>query len=146
MKKKVISKYAYVQSWGSYEIQTLVSINLNHQEIIRFLEKKKCDEKFLNAFRNSEEKLAPSYESRGFYWKPNGAPGSVLWLRPWSGSWENIEVLIHELHHGVHFHLSQCRGMTDEIEALAYQQEYLFKKIRSELSFQLHHAQKNNKK
>ena len=26
------------------------------------------------------------------------------------------------------------------------EQEYLFKKIRSELSFQLHHAQKNNKK
>ena len=71
-------------------------------------------------------------EDKGFLFQDGGA--SVLWLKEWDGSWSAAEVLIHELHHAVHFILGQGKIMGDEVEALAYQQEYLFRGIRQRLN------------
>ncbi len=62
---------------------------------------------------------------------------TVLWLKVYDIHWECMETLIHELHHAVYIVLGKNRSMADEMEALAYQQEFLFRSIRQHLSDKL---------
>lgn len=59
---------------------------------------------------------------------------NVLWLSQWKGSVYDQDVLRHECHHVVQILLGNRRGMHEELEALAYQQDYLIKKIRDILN------------
>lgn len=68
----------------------------------------------------------------GYFWHKDGR--SVLWVKTWGNHWNEIETLVHELHHAVFTILQENKAMSTEMEALAYQQEYLLRQITRKLN------------
>lgn len=57
----------------------------------------------------------------------------IIWFPEWKNSWDDIDTLVHETNHLVKF-LMKFVGATNETEASAYTQEFLFRTIRHRLS------------
>jgi hypothetical protein len=127
-KKKIskIKKYHYKQNWGTYLNDTLVFVGYNANEVIKLLDKWEKTEYFISKIN---EELFNN--NRGVVIFDNNR--TLLWLKEFKDDWEFYEVLIHESHHLIFNVLGECRMMKDEIEAQAYQQEYLFREIRQKL-------------
>lgn len=127
-------KFFYVQEWGSYTNQTLVCVGMTANEIVSASKKLKSDKEFIDFLdkdiRDEVDKLQID-GSNGMFTEKNGA--SLLWLKVWENTWKSTGVLIHELSHAIYMILDKSKGMMDEVEAKAYQQEYLFHQIRSKL-------------
>jgi hypothetical protein len=147
MKKRgELKKFSFIQDWGTYQVDTIVVVGLNHDEILEFYKKEDACPEQIKAFADCREQLADCYKQKGFYWKPESLKAGVLWMRNWADCWENYETLLHELHHAVHFYLVGARQMQDEMEAQAYQQEYLFRAIRRRLAKELEKVENRQKK
>lgn len=129
MKKKIFN-LGFVQEWGTYPNQTLVCVGLTVDELIAAAKKYKSNKNFMDWILKQKEMLADKMiGSKGFFaYSPHCQ--SILWIKEWEDNWENMETLIHETFHAVYDMLGVNKGMTTESEALAYQQEYLFKQIR----------------
>ena len=127
---KKIVKCHFIQEWGTYTNQTLICVNLTTDEIIKAAKKEKAAKWFIDILEKDKEDIKKLMDdgARGFFMSNQGA--SVLWLKKFEDEWEWYEVLMHELHHAVHHILRDNKGMGDELEAQAYQQEFLFREIR----------------
>lgn len=130
MKKS--KKFAFVQGWGTYSNETLVVVGMGAEEIIHYVHKN--DFSFSSDFA---EQLRQSFKD-----DEDGPPSgrcvfdegrSMLWLPSWKDDWENWETLMHEIVHLIHRVLCINKFMSKEDEAQAYQMEYLFRNLRTEL-------------
>lgn len=133
-----MKKISFIQGWGTYTNQTFVCVGMTFQEVIRQNKRLHADKWFTDFI--TERKATFEGELRampkGFLmYHESGA--SLLWLKTWKDDWEHYETLIHELHHAVHFMLGKLRLMNDEAEALAYQQEWMFRQLRRRLRHEL---------
>lgn len=136
-KKKPIrrTKYTYVQHWGTFQNETLVSVGTTFDDLKRYLARKKIAPEQLESFEGRRVHVEDIMkDARGLFFDIGEGCGSVLWLKRWPDNWEYNEVLVHELHHATFIVLGKGRGMADEMEALAYAQEHLFRQIRRRLS------------
>ncbi len=127
-------KRVFIQDWGTYTNQTLVVLGMNRKQIVHQLKRFGVKKDFKDWIEKNGEFIDENIarEDKGFFAHNNG--GSILWLKGWDNTWGAGEVLLHELHHAVHFILGQSKGMLAECEAMAYQQEWLFRTIRRRLT------------
>jgi hypothetical protein len=118
------TKYYFIQNWGTYSNQTLVIVGYDYKETVKILKRYKQAEPFINIM--TEDKL-----ENDFVLTKDGK--TLLYLRYFEDAWDWYEVLMHEIHHLVHFVIAEQRQMADEPDAQAYQFEYLFKNIRRKI-------------
>lgn len=133
-KKKKEQKFAYIQEWGTYSNETIVSVGMTAEEILDWLKKNNGSKKFIDFINKDARKEVERMISErvgGLFLPCEGA--SLLWLCEWKNNWEQIEILVHEVHHAVQAILGRHRNMMQEDEALAYQQQFLFREIRRKL-------------
>lgn len=114
-----------MQDWGSYTNETLVIVGTDYDETIHLLHRLGARQ-----FAGVKKEMFTAGH-RGCVLHTEGA--TLLWFPEWKNNWEHIDVLVHEISHLIFFVMMQGKGMEDESEAMAYQQEYLFKKIRQNL-------------
>lgn len=121
-------KTCFVLDWGTYGCQSVVAINTPTAEVLAFMRKAKLKKAFIAAYERSEMPVEGS--GAGYFWRCFEPTGSVISVTAEFNTWPFWEALVHECHHAVHRWLGDDRGMAGETEALAYQQEYLWKTIR----------------
>ena len=69
---------------------------------------------------------------------------TILWLPKWNDDEDDVRTLVHETFHLVYSVLHKSNNMGREEEAQAYQMEYLFGNIRTELNrIRKRHVSKN---
>ena len=141
MRKKKKAKrakrgFSFLQDWGTYPAQTLVCVGLGKPEVLKVLRSYGGSDgtgrtmaRMADAFDKTVEHDLT--KNKGYFWSFEGR--SVLAVREYADRWEWWETLMHELHHAVHLINGEERGQEKELEALAYQQEYLFRAIRRRL-------------
>ena len=125
-------KTIFLQDWGTYSYQTVVTVGLHREDILRWAKKNLSPKKFKAIQDNEELKEDLEFCEGYFIWVKGNAKISVLWLREWSTKWFWIDTLAHELNHAIHA-WADYAVLTEEDEAKAYQFEYLFRKMREEL-------------
>jgi hypothetical protein len=127
-----MKKCNFVQSWGSYSIETIVSVGTTHEEVVRYCKKMKFKKEMIEHLEKSKEEIKKlQKKSKGLFCILS--PGNLIWINEYTDDWDFYQVLIHELFHAVFGEMGQERGMEKEEEAMAYQQEFLFKEIRRKL-------------
>ncbi len=132
--KNKTTKKAFIQEWGTYSNQTIVSVGMDVEDMLKYLKRIKAKYEIVkNLAANKEviekfllEKCASCHIDR-----ENGA--TILFFPEWKNDWEHWDTLIHEVTHLVHAVLGKMKNMMDEDEARAYQTEYLFREIRRKL-------------
>lgn len=135
-------KAIFIQGWGTYNNETLVVVGMSVKEFMGRINVGKTglgvNQKFYDWLVSRKENFTRSIalDNLGFF-KDSPEGGSMLWLKEWDNSWDTGYTLMHELHHAVHFILGYNKGMQEECEALAYQQEWLFKAIQKRLTSRL---------
>lgn len=131
--KKGAGGYHFIQDWGTFDNDTLVCVGMTKDEILSVIATFHDSYRFVEWFR----KNAPNDECTKGYFMEFEAK-SVLSIKVYGDAWEFWETLIHELHHAVHIVLGHNRGMEEEKEALAYQQQFLFHEMRKKLQEHFH--------
>lgn len=132
-KKKPV-KTIFVQDWGTYPNQTLVCLGAKPKEILAYAKRIKAKPillKWLTEEVDKSIKESIEKDHLGFFMHNDGR--SILWLREFTDNWDFYGVLLHELHHAVFVILGSNKKMEEEIEAQAYQFEYLFQQIRRKI-------------
>jgi len=133
MKKQ--KKKAYLQDWGTYSNQTVVSVGMNFQDMLNYLHKIKSKfsiaENFVKNKENIDLRLGDQVGGLAHIDHQNST--SIIMFLTWKNDWPNWDSLNHEIAHVVHGILGKDKNMMDEDEARAYQHEYLFKEIRRKL-------------
>lgn len=120
----------FIQDWGTLCNETLVCVGGKYCDMVAWLIAHKEKAEFLKEYRARIESIIAGTNQGCAVSHENG---SVLWLRQYSWkSWDNIETLLHEIYHLVHF-ASKQKGIEDETEFQAYQFEYLFRNIRRKI-------------
>jgi len=137
MKKKKQKKnvpFAFIQDFGTYQDDMFVIVGAKSREDIVKVAKSARIKKSLIKYL-SEGDIGTDFKEAGSIvsFTQDGTENMVLFLHYWKNCWDFWETLMHELHHVVHFHIAVARRMEKEAEALAYQQEYLFRSIRRKL-------------
>ena len=138
-------KFAFFQDWGTYPTKTFVAVGMAHEEILDAMRTMGCKKSYIKRYDAS---IGPdkdkAYEPNGaFTWKARGNSGlNLLWLSEWKNNMPWYANLVHETNHMIKRNLTDYRGMEDETEAQAYQQEYLFTRIAATCSkaIKLKHA------
>jgi len=69
----------------------------------------------------------------------------VLWLKSWKNTKADRDTLRHECHHITQMTLGTRRGMHNELEALAYHQDYLIEKISDILNREINKKRSKKK-
>lgn len=123
MSKKIFSKNFVIDN-GSYTDKILVSVGTDWQDINMFYKE------FYKTKRDIIlDKELFDGKCVGFF----DDDSMVLWLAKWSNTEYDNDTLRHECHHICQILLGNKRGMHEELEALAYHQDYLVETIRKEL-------------
>ena len=130
-------KKIFIQNWGTYQNETLVCIGVNIKEIKYYCMRNKLI--FNNNVLHTLEKNI-NKTLLGFV-LVNDDGTSFLWLKEFKNKWKYYETLMHELHHLV-FIIFGNKLMESEMEAQAYQFEYLFREIRKNLTKETKNARK----
>jgi hypothetical protein len=128
IKQKII----YIQSWGTYQNETLVCIGVSYEEIYKCLKKIKVETDMIKQWECDIDLLDNCLNGAGLFWFNHSR--SILWLKDWKNDWKHYDILLHELFHAVYYILGKGKNMMSEDEGMAYQQEFLFKAIRRKLS------------
>ncbi len=121
----------YVMDCGTYNDQMLVSIGANREQIVKYLKKTKCKKEAIAFVQNDEipfEEIGGA--KKGFFAVHPESGFCGIFLSPFLDEWEWYETLLHETHHVTNVLLTKSKNMSDEVEAIAYQQEFLFRSIR----------------
>ena len=130
-------KGSFVLDWGTFQDDTLVLVGLGHSEWEAAAKKVDGAAKgFVDWVKKAADNCyeAGAFEgTKGFFYHDT-SPWTILCFPEWNGTWEDYGTLMHELHHAVHYVLGERRHMKDEMEALAYQQEFLFSQCRRKLN------------
>lgn len=132
-KKSKVKKYYYIQSWGTYASDTLVFVGYDFNGILKVLKKYKQDG-FIEFLKN-DTSLKTNISNNNYKGYAIGYnTKSILLLKEYKNDWKCFDIILHEIHHLVYIILGQERDMKNEMEAQAYQFEYLFKNIRQKLN------------
>lgn len=138
MKKKIkvakLKKGAFYQGWGTYTNETVVAVNMTHDEITTWLKHNEARKGIISEWekgKEENEKLLYK-EFSGMVWMDDTTGATVLWMKEWKNEWKCFEVFVHELRHLVDG-VFRSSKMLDEPEACAYQTEFLFREIRKKL-------------
>lgn len=126
-------KFYFVQEWGTYSNETLVVVGMTKDEILALLKRKKYNKDIVNRFTSHGPSLECFSTKAAFVWAPPQFGATLLYFPEWRFDWDHIETLVHEINHLLFFVLGQKKGMSDETEAMAYQNEFLFREIRRKL-------------
>lgn len=118
-------KYSTIIDMGTYSDKILVTVGTDYNDINTFYKENHKTKKNISL---DKELFSGTYD--GFF----DDDTNILWLKEWKGTQYDKDVLTHECHHIVQILLGTKRGMHTELEALAYQQDYLIKKIRDILN------------
>lgn len=124
---KALKPFSKLMEWGSYPNQTLLCVGMKKKQVAGILKRMAPnDTVFLKEFEKIEDPIENG--ANGAIFVKDGK--TVLMMRPFVDEWSFWETMIHETAHLVHNVLGRSRGMMDEDEARAYQQQYLFKTMR----------------
>lgn len=147
MKNKKPVKTWWVQKWGTYQNEMPVFVGYTPKEILAVLKKQKTwKQEPILAWEKELKQTEEFAEGREFCWFNDGY--CILFLKPFEDKWERLEAIMHECFHLVINILGDKRGMINttvprvEEEAMAYQQEYLFREIRRKLQDKYHGTKK----
>lgn len=135
-KHKKLKSVIYIQHWGTYRDDTIVCINASFKMVLSFLKRvKNCRPEIIKDFESRNESWDEHTKNNpAFMLVVKKVKSSYLWLKEWDNSWQAGDNLIHETNHLIYDMLAESKGMGDEREAMAYQQEFLCKSIRDELN------------
>jgi hypothetical protein len=123
-------KFAFLQDWGTYGNETFVAIGLTHDEILAAMRKMGCAESNVLCYdRGFEPEDRKKYYEEPFTWNAKGRAMGLLYMPDWKNNLDSYTTLVHETSHMIKRCLIDYRGMEDEVEAQAYQQQYLFSQI-----------------
>ena len=125
-------RLAFLQRWGSYSNETLVIVGATKGEIIAFMKRLDVKEEIIARF----ERNGPTDDDAdqlAYVWNPPGTGVTLLYFKDWVNDWDHWDTLLHETNHLIHHVLVKSKGMHEEPEAQAYQQEFLFRTIRRKL-------------
>ena len=135
MKKQF--KHFFVQSLDPYKDDIVVVVGMNGDEFREAMKQNKlfpkAQKELSEIWNNSSDELTDKNEGIVLANK-GGTKARILWLKEWGNTWGCIDNLVHETNHVIHFSLISGRDMQEEMEALAYAQEYIFSHIRYELN------------
>lgn len=139
MSKKT-KKFWYLQDGGTYSFQIPVFVGYTIPEVVEVLKKQKgLNPEAIKEFVDGVEMATKSFHGKqGGVWSTDSG-WSILFLPSWEGSWNDIETLVHECFHltinmlGRGKMMINCSSGTIEEEAIAYNQEYLWRNIRRRL-------------
>ena len=118
-------KKQFTLTGGTYDDTIYVSVGTTYQELKDWFTTLPGNEDL--PFPHEKDLFGDSY---GFFEDTL----NIIWLDVWDNSEHSNDILRHEVHHAVQKLLAISRGMYDEYEALAYQQDYLIRSIRSILN------------
>ena len=113
-------------NWGTYPVKMHVCVGMTEAEIKEYARGVMP----ISKYKKLEKDALSVEDFQGFYLRTDGL--NLIYLDGW-GKHKNTLTLIHELHHAVHIHLHEDKRMTNEMEAMAYQMEYLFDQIVTKL-------------
>ena len=122
---------AYIQDWGTYTNETMVVVGLSHKEILAALKRLKAAPYVIEQYDTdtADHDYSGGY---GFVWNAGGR--TLLWLEDWKYDAEHLKTLVHETNHLIYLVLVKNKGFEKEMEAQAYQQQYLFSAILKRLN------------
>ncbi len=129
MKKKPI---IFIQSIDIYRVDIIIACDATKEEIVKYLEKRKCKKSFIDWIKTDETIFEIINENKALFCWNNKIKGNLILLNDYHDNWEFWETLMHEIHHFIH-NLSYDKIMEKEIEAQAYLFEFLFHSIRRKL-------------
>jgi len=135
MKKQF--KHFFVQTIEPYKDDIVVVVGMDADEFHKAMKRNKLfpeAQKELSEIVNNSKELFDGGNNGVVLSNRGGTKARVLWLKKWNNTWDCIDNLVHETNHAIHFSLVDGRDMGDEMEALAYAQEYIFSHIRHELN------------
>jgi hypothetical protein len=118
----------FVQDWGTFSNETLVCVNRDKAQILRYMKQTRIKPELIDLFEAKSET-----DAAAFVWTPARTGCTMLWLRGWTGDAEDLDTLVHETNHLV-YDISRDKGFKDEAEIQAYQQAYLFSGILEKLT------------
>lgn len=137
--KKKREKYWYIQDWGTYSVQTPIFVGYTISEITKIIARQKWDTQAKAEWAEDHQsaEVAFSKVTGGVWLSKSGH--SILYLPKFEDTWGMYETIVHECFHLVINQLGKAKMMLNlssgviEEEAMAYQQEYLWKSIRRRL-------------
>lgn len=109
---------------GSYDEVLLVSVGTNFKELETYAKQHGFKDLHLLLDDSDKEPVCDGLFSDDY---------NILWIRNWTNKEYDYDVLRHECHHICQLLLAEKRGMSNELEALAYHQDYLIDTIRKEV-------------
>ncbi len=128
-KKIKIKKIAFIQDWGTYVNETVITCNMSFDEILVWMSKNKLISEAIERFSKDREMVEDQMNKGStVLWHREGY--SVLIFKEFIDKWSFYETLIHEICHLIYIIMQKNKLMSDETEACAYQTEYLFRNIR----------------
>ena len=128
--KKQKKPLIFLQGHGTYTNETIVAIGAAGKDIVKFAKKigvKSEIQEWLEKSLTGDNKLVREGDQGFILTHDNGA--TVLSIRKYERGWKFWEVLVHEICHLVDFVLRNNKLMEREMEACAYQSEFLFREI-----------------
>lgn len=117
--------FSFLQDWGTFRNETFVVVGMGRLEILLAMKRQNFRDDAIKAFEN-EFRPRDNDPADAFIWTYEGV--SLLWFRDWKIDLEHYGNLVHETNHLV-FEMSRDGGYRDELEANAYQQQYLWLNI-----------------
>jgi len=127
-------KVFYIQDWGTYSNQSIVTVGMSYEEMLTTMKRKKLNKSIVKAFEKDEQGVKQSMAgANGFCWSDQITGGTVIAFEDWENNWQHWDCLLHEIVHAIHAILDRNKNMASEDEGRAYQTEYLFREIRRHL-------------
>lgn len=120
------------------ELTIFIAVNKTNNQIISFLKKNEIKSSSVNDVTDELEDI--NEKTSGFFIRTRDGL-RFLWLKDFTGTWDDLDTLNHELFHFVDFE-SSYRSFKGEHEFKAYLHESTFKRLRI-LFFKLIDKQNN---
>jgi len=121
-------KFSYLQDWGTFTNETFVVVGMTQKEILADMRRRKFKKDAIEAFSRQNK---PNGDETAFVWVRKGM--TLLWLNGWRIDLEHYSTVVHETNHLI-WEITRDKGMVEEAEMQAYQQEYLFLAIVTRLN------------
>jgi hypothetical protein len=107
----------------------MVCVGVTKTEVLKYLRKVNARPDLI---KKLEDKRFDTEDKAAFVWTPSNTGCTLLWMSEFLGNDEDMFTLVHETNHLL-YDISRDKGFQNEAEINAYQQEYLFKQIWTEL-------------
>lgn len=120
-----MKKFCFLQDWGTYSNQTFVVVGMTLKEIIAAMRRRNFKKSAILSFEKGGRPKSDE-DAAAFVWVDGGM--SLLWFPEWKLDITHYSDLVHETNHLV-FEIARDKGMSEEAEAQAYLQEYLWNSL-----------------